>query len=59
MLSSVNYKVNCETRDTSQVIHVDRMRPVRSQVLTGEDENKRVHVPTQTRKTMIEQKQIA
>lgn len=41
-LSDVNYKVNCGPRDTPQVIHVDRMRLVRSQVLTGEDKNKRV-----------------
>lgn len=41
-LSDVNYKVNCGSRDTPQVIQVDRMRPVRSQVLKGEDENKRV-----------------
>lgn len=38
----MNDKVNCGTRDTPQVIHVDRMRPVRSQLHTGEDENKRV-----------------
>lgn len=41
-LSDVNYKVNCGPRDTPQVIHVDRMRRVRPQVPTGENENKRV-----------------
>lgn len=41
-LSDVNYKENYGPRNTPQIIHVDRVRPVRSQVLTDDDENKRV-----------------
>ena len=38
-LSDVTYLVDCGRNGRDQVIHVDRMRPLRSQILTGEMAN--------------------
>ena len=37
-ISDVTYVVDCGRHGKDQVIHVDRMRPLRSQILTGEDD---------------------
>ena len=38
-LSQVLYKVNCGRSDSLQIIHVDRIKKARKQVLHGEAEN--------------------
>ena len=44
-MSDVTYLVDCGRRGSDQVIHVDRMRPLRSQTLIGENIEDGVVVP--------------
>ena len=55
-MSDVTYVVDCGRHGKDQVIHVDRMRPLRSQILTGEDDIDRdISGPEQTSPHDIEQ----